>query len=37
VAIATDWTLDQFLRLPETKPAVEFECGRITQKASPPC
>ena len=35
MAIVTDWTLEQFLRLPETKPALEFECGRITQKVSP--
>jgi Uma2 family endonuclease len=35
VALLTDWTLDQFLRLPETKPALEFECGRIQQKVSP--
>jgi Uma2 family endonuclease len=35
MAIDTDWTLEQFLRLPETKPALEFECGRITQKVSP--
>jgi Uma2 family endonuclease len=35
VAIDTDWTLEQFLRLPETKPALEFQCGRITQKVSP--
>jgi Uma2 family endonuclease len=35
MAITTDWTLEQFLRLPETKPALEFECGRITQKVTP--
>jgi len=35
MAVLTDWTLDQFLLLPETKPALEFECGRITQKVSP--
>ncbi len=35
MAILTDWTLDQFLRLPEAKPALEFESGRITQKVSP--
>jgi Uma2 family endonuclease len=35
VALLTDWTLEQFLRLPETKPALEFECGRIQQKVSP--
>jgi Uma2 family endonuclease len=35
MAILTQWTLEQFLRLPETKPALEFECGRITQKVSP--
>ena len=35
MAIVTDWTLDQFLCLPETKPALEFECGRISQKVSP--
>jgi hypothetical protein len=31
MAIVTDWTLEQFLRLPETKPALEFECGRMSQ------
>lgn len=35
MAIETDWTLEEFLRLPETKPALEFDCGRITQKVSP--
>src|SRR5205823_7979343 len=35
MAIETCWTLEQFLRLPETKPALEFERGRITQKMSP--
>lgn len=35
MAIVTEWTLEQFLRLPETKPSLEFECGRITQKVSP--
>ena len=28
-------TLDEFLKLPEKKPALEFEDGRVTQKASP--
>jgi len=28
-------TLEQFLELPERKPALEFEVGRITQKVSP--
>ena len=28
-------TLQEFLRLPEKKPALEFEDGRITQKVSP--
>ena len=28
-------TLDEFLELPERKPALEFEDGRITQKVSP--
>jgi Uma2 family endonuclease len=35
MAILTDWTLEQFLRLPEAKPALEFEGGRISQKVSP--
>ena len=28
-------TLDEFLKLPEKKPALEFEDGKVTQKASP--
>lgn len=28
-------TLEQFLRLPERKPALEYEDGRVTQKVSP--
>lgn len=28
-------TLEEFLRLPEVKPALEFEEGRVTQKVSP--
>lgn len=28
-------TLEEFLRLPEKKPALEFEDGRVTQKVSP--
>ncbi len=28
-------TLEQFLELPEKKPALEFEEGRVTQKVSP--
>jgi Uma2 family endonuclease len=28
-------TLDEFLRLPEKKPALEFEDGKVTQKVSP--
>jgi Uma2 family endonuclease len=28
-------TLEEFLRLPEEKPALEYEDGRITQKVSP--
>src|SRR5205085_3474178 len=28
-------TLEEFLELPERKPALEFEEGRITQKVSP--
>ena len=28
-------TLEQFLRLPEAEPALEFEDGRVTQKVSP--
>jgi Uma2 family endonuclease len=35
VAIVTDWTLEQFLRLPEAKPALEYECGTVSQKVSP--
>ena len=35
MAILTDWTLEQFLRLPEVKPALEYESGRISQKVSP--
>jgi hypothetical protein len=34
-AIVTDWALEQFLHLPETKPALEFDRGRISQKSSP--
>lgn len=30
-----EMTLEEFLRLPEDEPALEFEDGRITQKASP--
>ena len=29
------WTLEQFLRLPEVKPALEFDHGRVDQKVSP--
>jgi Uma2 family endonuclease len=35
MAIVTDWTLEQFLRLPETKPALEFSNGVVSQKVSP--
>jgi Uma2 family endonuclease len=28
-------TLEEFLKLPEKKPALEFEDGRVTQKVSP--
>ncbi|MBV9359706.1 MAG: Uma2 family endonuclease [Chloroflexi bacterium] len=36
MAITTDWTLEQFLALPETKPALEFwPDGTVTQKMSP--
>ena len=35
MAIVTDWTLEQFLAMPETKPALEFTCGHIDQKMSP--
>jgi Uma2 family endonuclease len=38
VAVAVplkDMTLERFLELPEEKPALEFEDGRITQKVSP--
>lgn len=31
----TTMTLEEFLKLPEKKPALEFEDGRITQKVSP--
>ena len=30
-----DMSLDEFLKLPEEKPALEFEDGRIIQKVSP--
>ena len=33
--IHTDWTLEEFLRLPETKPALEFDHGIVQQKVSP--
>jgi Uma2 family endonuclease len=33
--IVTDWTLEEFLRLPETKPALEYEAGKVSQKVSP--
>jgi Uma2 family endonuclease len=36
MAIAqTPLTLDEFLALPEQKPALEFECGRTIQKMPP--
>jgi hypothetical protein len=35
MAIVTDWILEQFLRLPETRPALEFEYGRITPEGEP--
>jgi Uma2 family endonuclease len=35
MAIVTDWTLEEFLRLPETKPALEFDNGVVSQKVSP--
>src|SRR5215212_3770336 len=28
-------TLDEFLALPETKPASEYECGEVTRKPMP--
>src|SRR4051794_6074608 len=31
----TRLTLDQFLALPETKPASEYICGEVVQKAMP--
>lgn len=33
--ISKRMTLEQFLKLPEEKPALEYEEGRITQKVSP--
>ena len=33
--LVKDLSLEQFLELPEEKPAFEFEDGRITQKVSP--
>ena len=36
MAIAqTPLTLDEFLALPEEEPALEFECGKVIQKAAP--
>lgn len=34
-AIYNDLTLQQFLRLPETKPALEYVRGKVVQKVSP--
>jgi Uma2 family endonuclease len=35
MAISQRQTLEQFLALPEEKPALEYEDGRVTQKVSP--
>jgi Uma2 family endonuclease len=35
VATGTGLTLEQFLRLPEKKPALEYDDGVVTQKVSP--
>jgi len=36
MAIAqTSLTLEEFLAMPEDEPALEFECGRVTQKVAP--
>jgi Uma2 family endonuclease len=35
MAVSQRLTLEEFLALPEKKPALEFEDGRVTQKVSP--
>jgi Uma2 family endonuclease len=35
MAITKGLTLEQFLAMPEKKPALEYEDGRVTQKVSP--
>jgi Uma2 family endonuclease len=35
VLTRTELTLEEFLRLPEKKPALEYEDGEVTQKMSP--
>jgi Uma2 family endonuclease len=35
MAISQRLTLEEFLQLPEKKPALEYEDGRVTQKVSP--
>src|SRR5438034_8322814 len=35
MTVTTRLALQQFLALPETKPASEFTCGEVTQKALP--
>jgi len=34
-AVGRRMTLDEFLALPETKPALEYVAGRVTQKVAP--
>src|SRR4051812_10150863 len=34
-AVGRWMTLDEFLALPETKPALEYVAGRVTQKVAP--
>ena len=35
VAVGTRMTIEEFLQLPEEKPALEFEDGEVTRKVSP--
>ncbi|MGD9890952.1 MAG: Uma2 family endonuclease [Dehalococcoidia bacterium] len=35
MATTTRLTLREFLRLPETKPAIEYDCGEVIQKPMP--
>src|SRR4051794_30593505 len=34
-AVGQEMTLDEFLALPETKPALEYDGRRVTQKVAP--